>query len=142
MLTEVMVSSFLLMLIVLNSTRLFTDSMGALGKSIRVDQIGALIHADIEQERGRLAQWSVDPDVDQAYYLAYIPDEQLCESKTIGDAIISDLYPDHTDKVVSAKHDVTRSVTTDGTLIILHYTIAGRTGRSVTILPPASQWCP
>ena len=142
MLTEVLVSAFLLTLIVLNSTRVYTNSMSALGRSIRVDQIGALIHADIEQERGRLAQWSVDPDVDQAYYLSYIPDEQLCESNTIGNAIISDLYPNSTGKVVDAKHSIVRTVTSDGTLIILNYTIPDRSNRYVVILPPASQWCP
>ena len=89
-LVEALVSSFLLMLAVSQSLRVFGFTMTALGASRIRDGLNAAIHADLEAVRNEVATWRLDTSVDgmTAYNLQGY--SEACKTNTLGTELLAD----------------------------------------------------
>ena len=89
-LVEALVSSFLLMLAVSQSLRVFGFTMTALGASRIRDGLNAAIHADLEAVRNEVATWRLDTSVDgmTAYNLQGY--SEACKTNTLATELLKD----------------------------------------------------
>ena len=75
-LTEVIVSSMILSMIVLNSVSIYSKSMVTLGKSFTKDKRMAEIHAINENVKYQVSRWRINDNAE--YYLTYNITDEDC----------------------------------------------------------------
>jgi hypothetical protein len=138
MLVEVLVSSFLLSLIVLASLNGTITSLQTIGRASALDKLMAELNADVEHQRGIIHRYKVDEEK-SPYYLSYLPEENQCETDSIGADLVSEFYPE---SITTLENGITREVRAKNSLIEFLYKNGTKVVYSATILAPASSWCP
>ena len=152
-LPEVLIASFILILVVLNSVRMTTNALSGMGRSKSRSLVDIAIAEKIETLRKQsfnflCTQGCSNDELTQAlkYDLATL--KPLCAGKNLGEAFLSNLTT--TDKPESFSVESTPPVTVEVTYTAeqnrLHvsYTAATNPGMvaSTTLVPHAQGWCP
>jgi len=152
-LPEVLIASFILILVVLNSVRMTTNALSGMGRSKSRSLVDIAIAEKIETLRKLsfdflCTQGCSNDELTQAlkYDLATL--KPLCAGKNLGEAFLSSLPP--TDKPesfnVSSTPPVTVEVTYTAEQNRLHVSYTAATNPemvvSTTIVPHAQGWCP
>jgi len=153
-LTEAMVSSVLLMLVVSQSASLFSQSLGALSKARLRDSVNAAIAADLEQVRHQVFAWAADttPSVDGQ--LSYSPPAAACNGGTLATQLLSDrsaTLPTQSSVTSQAVPGISieRTISVDANdadVLLVRYATSNSTlvnvQQNTALVPPAQGWCP
>ena len=157
-LTESLISSSILVVLVAQTGNLFGDSMQALGKGRLRDGINAAIHRDLEDVPHIISSWRADGSMTTNGQLAYLPDMANCENGSLATALLSE----NTTKLPASSIldlssistplqgiQVTRTIATavgNTNLIQVVYSTNSssslKTKMSTTLAIPAQGWCP
>lgn len=153
-LPEVLVASTILFASVMQSAKLYNTSIQGMHHSQLRDGIDAAIHADLEQVRQQVFEWSQDSTT-QDGQLSYSPPSTACQNHALASQLISDLgttmpatnyflnlsgINTSTDGIT-----ITRTITADssnGNLLTVTYSSTSNINKSTTLLPTAQGWCP
>ena len=152
-LPEVLIASFILILVVLNSVRMTTSALSGMGRSKSKSLVDVAIAKHIETLRKQsfdflCTQGCSNDELTQALKYDLTTLKPLCAEKDLGDAFLSSLPP--TDKPesfsVAAIPPVTVEVTytTEQNRLHVSYTAATNPDMvvSTTLVPHAQGWCP
>ena len=170
MLPEVLVSSLILLILLSQSQRIFSESLGAVGGSRRNDAIVTRIQEDLEDIRHCVSLYAlptaisgscddVAKDVTRAQtmpngQLVYFPDEKACFDGTLAsDLIDQSILPvngilDNNQAISLDNVLIDRQITVDPgneNLLQITYTTSGSSSKPVqsfTMSIPAQAWCP
>ena len=153
-LTEAMVSSVLLMLVVNQSAGLFSQSLNALGKARLRDSVNAAIAADLEQVRHEVFTWAADTTASVDGQLSYSPIASACNAGTLASALLTDRSATLPAQSSVTSHAVPgisihRTITVDPSdtnVLLVRYSTSGSNlvtvDQNTALVPPAQGWCP
>ncbi|UPM51177.1 hypothetical protein MY494_05305 [Synechococcus sp. A10-1-5-1] len=152
-LPEVLIASFILILVVLNSIRMTTSALSGMGRSKSRSLVDVAIAERIETLRKQsfdflCTQGCSNDELTQALKYDLTTLKPLCAEKNLGEAFLSNLPP--TDKPesfsVASIPPVTVEVTYTAEQNRLHVSYAAATNPdmvvSTTLVPHAHGWCP
>lgn len=89
-LVEALVASFLLMLAVSQSLRIFGVTMNAIGESRIRDSLNAAIHADLESIRNEVSTWKLDTSIDGMTTYNLSGYEEACKTNTLATELLDE----------------------------------------------------
>ena len=169
--TEVLVSSFILLTLVTQSQRIFSESLNALSGSRRNDSIVTRIHEDLEDIRHCVSLYALPTPVDPTGnwscqdvtrveampngQLIYLPDETACFNGTLASNLIdqsilpADGILDNNQAIPLNNITIVRQIAEDAdnkNLLKVSYTTTGTSKtkpvQDFTLSIPAQGWCP
>lgn len=88
--TESLIASAILMSIASQSSKVFSDSMQAFGKSRLRDGVNTAIQRDIEEIREIFSLWEPDNTISTDGQLSYVPPQADCENSTLATTLLVD----------------------------------------------------
>jgi len=153
-LTEAMVSSVLLMLVVSQSAGLFSQSLNALGKARLRDSVNAAIAADLEQVRHEVFTWAANTTASVDGQLSYSPIASACNAGTLASALLTDRSATLPAQSSVTSHavpgiSIRRTITVDPSdtnVLLVRYSTSGSNlvtvDQNTALVPPAQGWCP
>jgi hypothetical protein len=152
-LPEVLIASFILVLVVLNSVRMTTNALSGMGRSKSRTLVDASVAQKIETLRKRsfdflCTQGCSNDELTKALKYDLSSLKPLCATKSLGQAFLNNLPA--TDKpqtfIVAAMPPVTVNVTYTAEQNRLHISYTASTkpelALSTTLVPHAQGWCP